>query len=547
MIIGDVLEFGGERLSQAILDAIDAQIAVLNSRGEIVAINQSWQRFATENSLDNLQSAGVGANYLDVARRATGPDAGEAQAACRGIEQVLAGSLAHFALEYPCHSPTEHRWFQLRASPLAAGGSGMAVVVHEDISERKRLDLELRDQKDSLYRRAQDLRESSQFNSQIIASVQSGLFVVDRDLRYTLWNPRMEEISGLPAEAVLGKHPLELFPFLREAGIFGLVERALAGESISSPEFVYDVPLTGRKGWTCQTMAPLRSAAGDIVGVIVSVADITEHKRLEEQVRQAQKMEAVGRLAGGIAHDFNNLLTVVLGYCDSLAHSLGNGHALLPGVEQIVNVCQQSAGLTRQLLAISRDEPIRAQVLDLAAVVADSHGLLQRMLGNLVQLKLEAAPTDCRVLADRSQIERVLINLCINARDAMPDGGEVTLRTSCLRGDSASFGGCACVQLEISDTGCGMDEQTRSRVFEPFFTTKPTGAGTGLGLSIVYGIVRQNGGTIAVESTLNQGTTFRILLPCVEAPTTPPRFAHRPGREDGIPPILESPHESVGD
>src|SRR5258707_8738801 len=139
MIIADVLEFGGERLSQAILDAIDAQIAVLNSRGEIVAVNRSWQRFAAENSLDNLQSAGVGANYLDVARSATGPDAGEAQAACRGIEQVLAGTLAHFPLEYPCHSPAEHRWFQLRASPLAAGRSGLALVVHEDISERKRL------------------------------------------------------------------------------------------------------------------------------------------------------------------------------------------------------------------------------------------------------------------------------------------------------------------------------------------------------------------------------------------------------------------------
>jgi signal transduction histidine kinase len=128
----------------------------------------------------------------------------------------------------------------------------------------------------------------------------------------------------------------------------------------------------------------------------------------------------------------------------------------------------------------------------------------------------------------------------------MPDGGDVTLRTSCLRGDSGTFGGGACVQLEISDTGCGMDEQTRTRVFEPFFTTKPSGAGTGLGLSIVYGIVRQNGGTIAVESTLNQGTTFRILLPCVEAPTRPPRFAHQLSFEGENPPTLRNPNGSVG-
>jgi PAS domain S-box-containing protein len=257
------------------------------------------------------------------------------------------------------------------------------------------------------------------------------------------------------------------------------------------------------------------------------VQDITEIKHTEELLRQMQRTEAVGTLAGGVAHDFNNLLTVINGYSQLLAGALDPSDPRFQHVREIQRAGERAAELTRQLLAFSRRQILSPRLFDLNQLVRDSVGLLKPVLGDSVRLELDLAGSLCLVHADPLQIEQVLINLAANARDAMPKGGCFRIRTATLLLTEFSGGAEEAirpgryVELTVSDTGIGMDEETRRRVFEPFFTTKPEGKGTGLGLASVYGVVRQSGGWIAVSSAPGLGTTFRILLPLAEGAVPP--------------------------
>jgi len=243
--------------------------------------------------------------------------------------------------------------------------------------------------------------------------------------------------------------------------------------------------------------------------------------RLEEQLRQSQKMEAIGQLAGGIAHDFNNVLTAILGYSELLRDQLRNAPDALADLEEIEKAGQRAASLTRQLLAFSRKQHLQPQVLDLRQVIADVEKMLRRIIGEDVRFEIGASETVARVKADRSQMEQVLMNLAVNARDAMAKGGTLTIQAG--RDDppsrslprDASSPPDGWVSLALKDTGCGMSPEVQSQIFEPFFTTKGAGKGTGLGLSTVYGIVRQSGGHICVESQPGVGTSFTIYLPAV--------------------------------
>ena len=252
---------------------------------------------------------------------------------------------------------------------------------------------------------------------------------------------------------------------------------------------------------------------------------ITRRNQLEEQFLHAQKMEAVGCLAGGVAHDFNNLLTVILGYSGMLRDSLSAGDDL-QSVEEIEKAATRAAALTRQLLAFSRKQVLQLRVLDLNSVIAGMKELLERLIGEDIQLDIELASKLDRVKADSGQIEQVVMNLAVNARDAMPAGGKLRIATrngACAVGanELLRMQPGPCVALSVSDTGEGMDAQTQARVFEPFFTTKEPGKGTGLGLSTVYGIVQQCGGTITVSSQPGRGTTFTIYLPVTGESTRP--------------------------
>ncbi|MDW8353963.1 MAG: ATP-binding protein [Bryobacterales bacterium] len=251
----------------------------------------------------------------------------------------------------------------------------------------------------------------------------------------------------------------------------------------------------------------VRDPQGGVLYYEGILTDVTETRNLEEQLRQSQKMEAIGQLAGAVAHDFRNLLTVINGHCGLLLERLSPRDPLRPEIEGIRAAAERGAALTRQLLAFSRRQVLRPSVLDLNVVLEQMGDILRRLLGENVRLVLETEPALPPVLADRSQIEQVILNLATNARDAMPRGGQLTFRTR--KADSGSG-----VVLEASDTGRGIDPAILPRIFEPFFTTKPNG--TGLGLSTVYGIIKQSGGDIAVESSPGLGTTFRIWLPAAD-------------------------------
>jgi two-component system, cell cycle sensor histidine kinase and response regulator CckA len=257
-------------------------------------------------------------------------------------------------------------------------------------------------------------------------------------------------------------------------------------------------------------------------GRLVLANDITEKRRLEQQLRQSQKMDAIGRLAGGVAHDFNNVLNVIMGYSEIIARRLPAGDALRPKVAEILKAVDRASGLTHQLLAFSRKQILQPRLMDLNVVVADMDNMLRRLIGENIDVRTRLAESLSATLADPGQIEQVIMNLAVNARDAMPDGGTLVIETRDVeldelytRAHPGALAGRYTV-LSVGDTGCGMDTETQSRVFEPFFTTKEEGKGTGLGLATVYGIVEQSGGRIEVDSVLGHGTTFKIYFPRAE-------------------------------
>jgi PAS domain S-box-containing protein len=379
--------------------------------------------------------------------------------------------------------------------------------------------------------RSQDaLARGTQLLEQVLDNLPVGVWVLDRDGRIMFGNPAGRTIWG--GARYIGLEELDTYrgwwadsgePIAPEE--WAAARAILKGET-SLNEVVTIETFDGVHKTILNSAVPLRSLTGEIIGAILVNQDITDRRaaeaalrRSEEQLRHAQKLEAVGQLAGGIAHDFNNLLTGILSYSELLLQELRPGDPLRGDVEQIRHAGQRAAGLTRQLLAFSRRQVLQPRVLSLNATVDEMETMLRRLVGADVTIETELDPGLWYVLADPGQLEQVLVNLIVNARDAMPHGGIVNVTTANLElhaADDARGNGVrpgAYVTLSVRDNGVGMDVPTQARIFDPFFTTKEPGKGTGLGLSTVYGIVEQSGGHIAVETAPGQGATFTIFLP----------------------------------
>ena len=370
------------------------------------------------------------------------------------------------------------------------------------------------------------LHHDRQFLRALLESLEVGVVACDAQGALTHFNRAARDFHGLPDLGGIPRMDLIRACLLRADGKSRMSEedlpilRALRGERVRNAEGTLILPDAPPRA-VLMSGRPLVDAQGRRLGAVITIQDITERKQLEGQLRQAQKMEAVGRLAGGIAHDFNNLLNVITGYGEMLGDHFATNDPMHARVEQIKKAAQRAAALTRQLLAFSRKQVIEPRVLDLNTLLADTDRMLRRVIGEDVELTTVEGKDLGRIKADPGQIEQIVMNLIINARDALPQGGRIRIETANAELDAAYAGqhpGARAglyVMLAVSDDGVGMDAEIQSHVFEPFFTTKETGKGTGLGLATVYGIVKQNNGYISLSSEPGKGASFQIFLPRV--------------------------------
>jgi two-component system, cell cycle sensor histidine kinase and response regulator CckA len=419
-------------------------------------------------------------------------------------------------------------------SALKAGAADF-VLKHRLARLVPAIERELRDSRERAARRNAEkaLRESDQRYRRMVETTNEGVCTIDAGARTTFMNARLIALLGDTPEAVLDRPLLDFVHDDSRAAVETKLEHRGAG-TLGQTE----VRLKRKDGatlWVLLDSTPIFDDAGDYEGTLFMAMDVTARKRLETQLRQAQKMEAIGSLAAGVAHDFNNVLSVIMSYANLVLEELRPGDPIRAELDEVRKAGEKGANLTRQLLAFSRQQLLEPRVLDLNQTALGMEKMLRRLLGEDVELSLLTGHRVGRVRADPGQMEQVIMNLVVNARDAMPSGGQVTIETANAELD-ASYAALhldvvagSYVMIAVTDTGTGMDAAVQARIFEPFFTTKEKGKGTGLGLSTVFGIIRQSGGHLWVYSEPGKGSTFKIYLPRIDDqaghgtyPTPPP-------------------------
>ncbi len=379
-------------------------------------------------------------------------------------------------------------------------GKEVVIAYAQDISERKAAEKQVKNL------------------TQAVEQSPVSIIILDKNGYIEHANKQFMDSSGFGMKDLSGTHPSVLLADEKQKELFKSIWKDVSAGNIWRGEML-SINKKEEKYWEEVVISPIYDEEGAISNYILYKQNISEQKKLEEQFRQSQKMEAVGRLAGGVAHDFNNLLTVIIGYSEVMLAQIAEEDPLYNKIKQIDKAGRRAEGLTRQLLAFSRKQIIQPKIINLNQMISDMEKMLQRLIGEHIELQTILSSELGNLNADPSQIEQVIMNLCINARDAMPEGGALTIYTENIHVEKAEKSTYydavpgAYIKLCISDTGTGMDEALRSQIFEPFFTTKDKGKGTGLGLSTVYGIIKQSGGTIWVESEIGQGTSFNMLFP----------------------------------
>jgi PAS domain S-box-containing protein len=411
-------------------------------------------------------------------------------------------------------------WFRDESMIIRPEGFDVPVLygILFDISERKATE--------------SALRESEERLRLALEAAHLGMWEWDPETDAVFWDDRHCALFGLNpkgAPATATRFIELVYPEDRD-WVRHAVREAMRHDEAYGAEYRVRWP-DGREHWLASAGRVLRNAHSRAVRMRGITYDVTDRRGLEEHLRRAQKMEAIGQLAGGVAHDFNNLLMVIRGHVELLLNRPGVDAGTARNAEAIQKASDRAAGITQQLLAFSRKQVLQARVIEMRTVVKDIANLLRRLLGPMVEFRLQLPAEPLWVRADESQLEQVVLNLAINARDAMPTGGAVTAIIDRVAGDSPhvrrrpGMPAIDYIRLRVIDTGTGMDAATQARIFEPFFTTKEFGKGTGLGLATVYGVVKQSDGWIWVDSTLGSGTTFEIFLPAVSEPE--PNFSKK--------------------
>jgi len=426
------------------------------------------------------------------------------------IRRALAGE------RFRCVRQMGGRLYETWWSPMVQTGGAIGVSL--DITDLRRAEQE-----------REQATERVRFQAELLDAVGQAVIATDLLERVIYWNRAAQVLYGWTADEAMGRDIASLISARSE----GTTEAEVVGQLRDGDVFHGELLLERKDGSRFPglvTTVPLTDARGEVVGSVSVSSDITKQKAMEMELRQAQKMEAIGRLAGGVAHDFNNLLTVIQGHVDLALGEARNHTALAVDLQEVQWAAERAAALTRQLLAFGRKQLLQERIIDLSAEVERILGMLHRLIPETVTVEVTTPDEPVRILADPTQIQQVVLNLAVNASDAMQNEGrlEIGLRRRSISEAEAAEPSCAAepgeyVELSVSDTGEGMPPDVIEHLFEPFFTTKDIGSGTGLGLSTVYGIVRQSKGHILVESQVGAGSTFRVLLPAAseEVPTRP--------------------------
>ena len=539
--IEDVLRHS-ETLARAVVDALSARVCVVDEHGEIITVNDAWKMFASANAVKS-DSVLEGANYLSICDAAAAAGCTDAAAFLEGFRTVLRGELAEYRQEYDCNTNDTPRWFVVRITRFFCEFKTLIVVIHEDITDRKLAEGKLADLNDHLEQhieeRTAQLREALwlfqkenakrkrtqkelETLAKAIEQASDAVVITDSKANIEYVNNAFEQISGYLRKEVIGKNPRILKSDKHNADFYKEMWEMLArGE-------VWRGQITNRRKdgtlWDENTtIFPLRDVVGHIVNYVAVKRDLSQVMRLESQLRQAQKMEAVGSLAGGIAHDFNNILAAIVGYTELSLSQQSDNVEVSRYLGEVLNASHRAAQLIQQILMLSRQTEQERKPISIASMVKESIKLLRGSLPPNIEFHCDIDSKCPCILADPTQIHQVMMNLGTNAYHAMEkEGGVFTVTLECreitqeqtreLLGLTPGQHVC----LTVSDTGHGMDEETRLRIFDPYFTTKPEGKGTGLGLSIVHGIVCAHQGTIHVSSERDRGTSFVMHFPITE-------------------------------
>ena len=486
-----------ERKAHAIFDLSFGFIGLLTPDGSLIEANRSALDFA------GVQLSDVAGKPFWEAPWWT--HSTEVQEQIRSaVRTAAAGELVRFETTHRATDGVLHTVdFSLKPLKDEAGRVVLLIPQGRDITDRKRAE-------DAHARLATAVEQAAE-----------AIVITDTTGEILYVNPAFEKTAGYTRQEAVGKNPRILKSDKHDIAFYRQMWETLTQGKVWSGRII-NKKKNGALYEEEMTISPIRDSAGKVINYVAVNRDVTQEVALEEQLRQSQKMESIGQLAGGVAHDFNNILVVIQGNASLLLEAENLPEADADLAKQIINAAERAAGLTRQLLVFGRKQVMQPDHLDLNQVVGNMTKMLQRILGEDVALRSDYSPTLPAVFADAGMIEQVLLNLAVNARDAMPDGGRLMIATASKTSGpeyaqpnpAAAPGQCVC--LSVTDTGCGIAPENLSRIFEPFFTTKGIGKGTGLGLATVYAIVKQHRGWIEVDSQVDKGTTFRIYLPAAK-------------------------------